>query len=324
MEKTRILVTGGAGFIGSHLVDALLAAGREVVVLDSFITGKRENLAHHAGDPAFTLIEGDIRDFDVCRRAVAGCAGVLHEAALGSVPRSMEDPQSTLSTNVQGFVNVIEAARQAGVKRFVYASSSSVYGDDPRLPKREDSVGNPLSPYAYSKRCNETTAALYRRVFGFPSIGLRYFNVFGARQDPGSAYAAVIPKFASALIRPESPVIHGDGSFSRDFTYVDNVVRANLLAGDTETPEALGQVCNIACGEATTIRELFLALRGALSQYDPAIAGIEVRYDAERPGDVPHSLAAIGKAERLLGYHPECRAAEGLRRAAKWYWEHLK
>ena len=324
MEKTRILVTGGAGFIGSHLVDALLAAGREVVVLDNFATGKRENLAAHAGDPAFTLIEGDIRDFDACRRAVAGCAGVLHEAALGSVPRSMKDPQSTLSTNVQGFVNVIEAARQAGVKHFVYASSSSVYGDDPRLPKREESIGSPLSPYAYSKRCNETTAAIYRRVFGFSAIGLRYFNVFGARQDPGSAYAAVIPKFAAALIRHESPVIHGDGSASRDFTYVDNVVRANLLALGADRAETLDQVCNIACGEATTIRELFLALRGALAEFDPAVASVEAEYGPERAGDVPHSLASIEKAERLLGYRPECRAAAGLRRAAKWYWEHLK
>ena len=320
----RILVTGGAGFIGSHLVDALLAIGREVVVLDNFITGKRENLAAHAGNPAFTLIEGDIRDFDACRRALAGCDGVLHEAALGSVPRSMENPRLTLEINAQGFVNVIEAARQAGVKHFVYASSSSVYGDDPRLPKREESVGNPLSPYAYSKQCNETTAALYRRVFGFSSIGLRYFNVFGARQDPASPYAAVIPKFAAALLKHRAPVIHGDGSFSRDFTYVDNVVRANLLASGTEYQEALGQVYNIACGEATTIRELFLALRGALAKYDPSVASVEAEYGPERAGDVPHSLASIEKAERLLGYHPECRAAEGLRRAAKWYCEHLK
>jgi len=321
MGGVRILVTGGAGFIGSHLVDALLARGDEVVVLDNFLTGKRENLAAHAGDPAFTLIEGDIRDFDTCRRAVAGCDAVLHEAALGSVPRSMADPQLTLEINIQGFINVIEAARQAGVKRFVFASSSSVYGDDIHVPKQEEFTGRALSPYAYSKQSDETTSEIYGRIFGVPTVGLRYFNVFGARQDPGSAYAAVIPKFAAALLQHRRPVINGDGSFSRDFTYIDNVVRANLLA---LTTPAVHQIFNIACGERTTLNELFLALRAALAGFDPTVAAIEAEYGPERPGDVPHSLASIEKARRQLGYEPECLAGEGLRRAAKWYFEHLR
>ena len=316
----KILVTGGAGFIGSHLVDALLERGDEVVVLDNFITGKRENLAAHAGNPFFSLIEGDIRDFDVCRRAVAGCTGVLHEAALGSVPRSMENPRLTWEINAQGFVNVIEAARQAGVKHFVYASSSSVYGDDPRMPKREEFIGAALSPYAASKQNNETVADLYRRVFGFSSIGLRYFNVFGARQDPAGAYAAVIPKFAAALLKHRSPVINGDGSFSRDFTYVANVVRANLLA--LEAPE-LHLVCNVACGKETTLNELFAALRAELSVSDPAVAAVEAEYGPERAGDIPHSLASVDKAERFLGYVPEFGVREGLARAALWYCGHL-
>jgi len=318
---SRILVTGGAGFIGSHLVDALLGLGHEVVVLDNFLTGKRENLARHAGNPAFTLIEGDIRDFALCRRAAAGCSEVLHEAALGSVPRSMADPQLTLEINVQGFINVIEAARIAGVKRFVFASSSSVYGDDIHVPKQEDFIGRALSPYAYSKQSDETTAEIYGRLFGLPTVGLRYFNVFGSRQDPAGAYAAVIPKFASALIRHESPVINGDGSFSRDFTYVENVVRANLLA---LTTPAVHQIFNIACGERTTLRELFVALRGALAEFDPEIAAVEAQYGPERAGDIPHSLAAIDKARRQLGYEPEFGVAAGIRRAAKWYFENLK
>jgi len=321
---SRILVTGGAGFIGSHLVDALLARGDEVVVLDNFSTGKHENLAQHAGNSAFELIEGDIRDFDLCRRAVAGCAGVFHEAALGSVPRSMADPRLTLENNVQGFANVIEAARRAGVRRFVYASSSSVYGDDPRQPKREEFIGKPLSPYAYSKRSDEETAALYRGVFGFSSVGLRYFNVFGARQDPEGAYAAVIPKFASALIRRESPRINGDGSFSRDFTYVANVVRANLLAFEAKDTGASDRFYNIACGERTTLNELFLLLRNELSVFDPAIASVEAVRGPERAGDIPHSLAAIDKAARELGYRPECGVREGLRLSARWYWETLR
>ena len=320
---SRILVTGGAGFIGSHLAEALLKRGHRVTVLDNFLTGRRENLEPFAGDPAFELIVGDIRDIDDCRKAVDGAEYVLREAALGSVPRSMKDPLTTLEINAGGFSNMIEAARQAGVRRFIYASSSSVYGDDDHVPKREEFTGNALSPYAFSKQSNERTAAMYARVFGMETIGLRYFNVFGPRQSPDGAYAAVIPKFVQKLLKHESPVINGDGSFSRDFTYVDNVVQANLLALTVDDPAAVDQIYNIAGGERTTLNELFTYLREDLAKLEPEIAKVKPEYGPNRAGDIPHSLACIDKAKKLLGYAPEFNVKRGLETATEWYFDNL-
>lgn len=319
MEHSRILVTGGAGFIGSSLVEALLAQGNEVVVLDNFSTGKRENLAPFAANRALTLVEGDIRDLAACRKAVAGADYVLHEAALGSVPRSIKDPAATVEVNVSGFVNVFSAAREAGVKRIVYASSSSVYGDDATSPKVEDRTGRPLSPYAVTKYADELFANNFSRIYEIEAIGLRYFNVYGRRQDPEGAYAAVIPKFAMSLIRHESPVINGDGSISRDFTYIDDVVQANQLALLAKCPEAVNTVCNIACGGNTTLNELFRYLRAALSNFDPEIARVEPQYGPPRFGDILNSRADIGKASRLLGYRPRFDIEAGLAEAAGWY-----
>ena len=319
VEHSRVLVTGGAGFIGSSLVETLLAQGNEVVVLDNFSTGKRENLAPFAANRAFMLVEGDIRDSSACRRAAAGVDFVLHEAALSSVPRSIKDPATTTEVNVSGFVNMLFAAHEAGVKRVVYASSSSVYGDDPNLPKVEERIGHQLSPYAVTKYTDELFAENFSRVYGMEMIGLRYFNVYGRRQDPEGAYAAVIPKFVAALIRHEAPLINGDGSNSRDFTYVDDVVQANqlaLLAG----PETINTVYNVACGDRMTLNELFGVLRENLTRFDPEIAKIEPQYGPSRAGDIPHSLASIDKVRTLLGYLPRFGVKEGLKNAAEWYW----
>ena len=324
VRNARVLVTGGAGFIGSNLVEALLQQDNEVVVLDNFMTGKRENLAPFAGNPAFTLIEGDIRDIAMCRKAVDGMDYVLHEAALGSVPRSIKDPMTSTEVNIGGFVNVLFAAQEAKVKRFVYAASSSTYGDSKTLPKVEDNIGKPLSPYAITKYVDELFAENYSRLYGIETIGLRYFNVFGRRQDPCGAYVAVIPKFVMSLMQHESPVINGDGSYSRDFTYIDNVVQANQLALLTNQPEAVNQVYNVAFGERTTLNELFYSLRDNLAGFDPAIAAVEPTYGPNRAGDIPHSLASIDKARRLLGYAPEFSVKTGLAAAAKWYFENLK
>ncbi|MBQ7402339.1 MAG: SDR family oxidoreductase [Lentisphaeria bacterium] len=308
----KICVTGGAGFIGSNLVDALLGKGFRVTVLDNFSTGKRKNLEQCAGNPLFELIEGDIRDFEMCKRAVEGCDYVFHEAALGSVPRSIANPQASLEVNVQGFCNMIEAARLAGVKRFIYASSSSVYGDDPHLPKVETFTGNALSPYALSKQMDEKIAENYNRVYGFETIGLRYFNVFGRRQDPEGAYAAVIPKFIMAVLRRERPVINGDGSVSRDFTYIDNVIQANLRCMETEFSNT---VYNIACGDRTTLNQLF--------EYISEGTGIEAVYGPVRKGDIPHSLADISKAAKELQYVPEVDIRTGLQLTREWYQKNL-
>lgn len=321
LKHSRVLVTGGAGFIGSNLVETLLAQGNEVVVLDNFSTGKRENLAPFAANRAFTLVEDDIRDLAACRKAVAGVDYVFHEAALGSVPRSIKDPAATTEVNVSGFVNVFFAAQEAGTKRIVYASSSSVYGDDASLPKVENKTGRPLSPYAVTKCANELFADNFSRIYGIEAIGLRYFNVYGRRQDPEGAYAAVIPKFAASLIRHESPVINGDGSNSRDFTYVDDVVQANQLALLAGTPEAINTVYNVACGERSTLNELFENLRENLAGFHPEIAKVEPQYGPPRIGDIPHSLASIDKARRLLGFSPRYHVKEGLKEAARWYFE---
>ena len=309
----KICVTGGAGFIGSNLVDALLEQGDQVVVLDNFSTGKRENLLQCGGNPNYTLIEGDIRDFETCKKAVSGCDYVFHEAALGSVPRSVANPQATLEVNVQGFCNIIEAARLAGVKRFIYASSSSVYGDDEHLPKVEEFTGKALSPYALSKQMNELVADNYNRVYGFETIGLRYFNVFGRRQDPNGAYAAVIPKFIMLLQQGERPVINGDGTFSRDFTYIDNVIHANLLALKTAH---VNSVFNIACGERTSLNELF--------EYLSEGTGIEPIYGKNRKGDIPHSFADIQKAKEFLGYSVAYNIRDGLTLTKEWYFSRIK
>jgi len=321
IHNSRILVTGGAGFIGSNLVEALLKQDNEVVVLDNFMTGKRENLTPFADNRAFTLIEGDIRDMAMCRKAVAGADYVLHEAALGSVPRSIKDPMTSTEVNISGFVNVLYAAQEAKVKRFAYAASSSTYGDSEALPKEEDRIGKPLSPYAITKYVNELYAENFHKLYGIDTVGLRYFNVFGRRQDPNGAYAAVIPKFVISLLRHESPRINGDGNYSRDFTYVDNVIQANLLALGTKRPEALNTVYNVAFGQRTTLNELFGWLREELAGFDPEVAKVEPQYGPPRVGDIPHSLASIEKARRLLGYFPRYSVKDGLREAVKWYFE---
>lgn len=320
----RILVTGGAGFIGSNLCDALIANGNRVTCLDNFATGKRENLAQLMQHPKFTLIEGDIRDLDTCNNACADQDYVLHQAALGSVPRSINDPITSNEVNVSGFLNMLVAARDAGVKRFVYAASSSTYGDSKSMPKVEDVIGKPLSPYAITKYVNELYADVFARTYGLQTIGLRYFNVFGRRQDPNGAYAAVIPKFTIQFMQHEAPTINGDGSFSRDFTYIDNVIEMNVRAMITQNPDAVNTVYNVAYGERTTLTELVALLKEFLTAYDPKVASIEVIHGPNRKGDVPHSLASIDKARTLLGYDPRFDIRSGLKTAMDWYQKNLK
>lgn len=323
VKNSRILVTGGAGFIGSNLTEALLRQENEVVVLDNFSTGKMENLSAFREHKNFRLITGDIRNMDDCRKAVDGIDYVLHQAALGSVPRSVKDPMTSTHVNILGFVNMLFAAQEAEVKRFVYASSSSVYGDSPVLPKVETQTGTPLSPYAITKSVNEMYAKNFHDLYGINTVGLRYFNVFGRRQDPFGAYAAVIPKFVSALLKHESPVINGDGSFSRDFTYIDNVIHANQCALLAEDSAALNRAYNIACGQQITLLQLFAALRDNLAQFDPAICSVEPEFGPERTGDIPHSLADISNARQLLGYQPACNVEQGIALAAEWYYKNL-
>ena len=324
LTSSRVLVTGGAGFIGSALIETLLASENEVVCLDNLATGKRENLAEFIGNNNFQFIEGDIRNMDDCRKAADGAQYVLHQAALGSVPRSVKDPITSNDVNVSGFLNMITAARDAGVKRFVYASSSSVYGDHPALPKFEENTGNPLSPYAVTKKVNELYAKVFGELYGMQTLGLRYFNVFGRRQDPDGQYAAVIPRFVKALMRHEAPVIFGDGSQTRDFTYIENVIQANLKAAVADNPEAYNTAYNVACGDRVTLNELYTFLREGLAKFDPEIGNIIPLYTDPRQGDIPHSLASIEKTSRLLGYSPEFNLKQGLEHSVKWYWEHLK
>lgn len=323
VSNSKILITGGAGFIGSNLVETLLAQENEVTVLDNFSTGKMQNLVPFIPNKHFKLVVGDIRNMDDCRMAVDGADYVLHEAALGSVPRSVQDPMTTTAVNILGFVNILYAACEAKVKRFVYAASSSTYGDSKTLPKVEDKIGKPLSPYAITKYVDELYAGNFHDLYGINTIGLRYFNVFGQRQDPFGAYAAVIPKFVMSLMKHESPIINGDGSYSRDFTYIDNVVQANQLALLTEKPEAINQVYNVAFGERTTLNELFAYLREDLSELDTEIGKVEAKYGPNRAGDIPHSLACIDKAKTLLGYAPQFSVKQGLKAATKWYFENL-
>lgn len=325
MEKNSIvLVTGGAGFIGSNLCEFLLNEGHQVICLDNFATGKPANIQQHLLNPYFKLIVGDIRNPEDCRKAVKGVDYVLHEAALGSVPRSIKDPVTTNDVNISGFLNMLVAARDAGVKRFVYAASSSTYGDSASLPKVEDVIGKPLSPYAVTKYVNELYADVFSRTYGMECIGLRYFNVFGRRQDPDGAYAAVIPLFVKLLMNHQSPVINGDGEYSRDFTYIENVILMNKLALSVENKDAVNTVYNTAFGERTTLNQLVDCLKKFLSEFDPEIANVEVLHGPSRLGDIPHSLASIEKAERLLGYKPQFSMQEGLKEAVSWYWENLK
>ncbi|MGC4129437.1 MAG: SDR family oxidoreductase [Bergeyella sp.] len=323
LQNKNILVTGGAGFIGSNLCEELLGCGAKVTCLDNFSTGRRENLEAIKNNPDFSLIEGDIRDLETCKKACENQDFVLHEAALGSVPRSINDPITSNDVNVGGFLNMLVAARDSGVKRFVYAASSSTYGDSETLPKVEDKIGKPLSPYAITKFVNELYADVFKKTYDFDTIGLRYFNVFGRKQNPGGAYAAVIPKFVMQLMNHESPTINGGGEYSRDFTYIDNVILMNLLALTSENPEAQNQVYNTAFGERTTLNDLVKYLKEYLSEFDSKIAEVEVIYGDYRKGDVPHSLASIDKAKNLLNYNPQYSMKDGLKEAVKWYWENL-
>ncbi|MEY8592506.1 SDR family oxidoreductase [Butyricimonas hominis] len=322
----KILVTGGAGFIGSNLCEALLEHGDEVVCLDNFATGHIENLLPliERYPKTFKLIVGDIRELEDCQKAIVGVEYVLHEAALGSVPRSIKDPVTSNAVNVSGFLNMLVAARDAGVKRFVFAASSSTYGDSQVLPKVEDNIGKPLSPYAITKYVDELYADVFARTYEMEYIGLRYFNVFGRRQDPNGAYAAVIPLFVKKLMKYESPVINGDGEYSRDFTYVDNVIQMNMLALTTKNPDAVNQIYNTAYGERTTLNQLVDYLKEYLSEYDQEIANVEILHGPNRLGDIPHSLASIHKAKQLLDYNPEFNMKKGLKEAVKWYWNNLK
>jgi len=333
MKNTRsykILITGGAGFIGSNLVDYFLEKGHQVVCLDNFATGKRENLSEALKNSRFSLIEGDIRNLEDCKKSVEGCDYVLHQAALGSVPRSIKDPITSNDVNVGGFVNMLVSARDAGVQRFVYAASSSTYGDSEALPKVEDVIGNPLSPYAITKYVNELYARVFARVYGMECVGLRYFNVFGKRQDPFGAYAAVIPLWVKQMIRLDRPVINGHGEYSRDFTYVANVVEANeraMLADGEKLRNNDGfvnQVFNVAYGGNTTLNDLFNTLKGNLARFNPAIGTLEQEYGPYREGDIPHSLASIDKARQLIGYDPQYSAQQGFELACEWYWQNLK
>jgi UDP-N-acetylglucosamine 4-epimerase len=326
----RWLVTGVAGFIGSALLEALLELDQEVTGLDNFATGRRENLddvrarVGGARFARFRFVEGDVASEAACRDAVSGVDAVLHQAALGSVPRSIEEPLASNAANVTGHLALLEAARRAGVRRFVYASSSSVYGDSPTLPKREAELGQPLSPYAVTKLADELYAAVYGGLHGLETAGLRYFNVFGPRQDPEGPYAAVIPKWVAAMLRGERVVIHGTGETSRDFCHVANVVQANLLAATVESKQALNQAYNVAAGERTTLGELFVLLRDRLARRHPRLAGLEPEHDGFRAGDVLHSLADIGKARALLGYEPTHSVARGLDESLDWYETHLQ
>jgi len=319
----KILITGGAGFIGSNLCEYFLSKEHKVVCLDNFATGHRHNLKDFINNENFYLIEGDIRNLETCQLAVEGVDYVLHQAALGSVPRSINDPITSNDVNVSGFLNMLVASRDANVKRFVYAASSSTYGDSVGLPKVEDVIGKPLSPYAITKYVNELYAEIFSRTYGLETIGLRYFNVFGRKQDPNGAYAAVIPKFVMQLMQHESPRINGDGNHSRDFTYIDNVIQMNELAMTVEKAEAINTVYNTAYGDRNTLNDLVGYLKSFLSEYDPKIAQIEIEYGPNRAGDIPHSLASIDKAKTILGYNPKFSLQEGLKEAVGWYWENL-
>jgi UDP-N-acetylglucosamine 4-epimerase len=322
LSDKKILVTGGAGFIGSNLCEVLLRKKNKVICLDNFATGKRNNIAAFLEDSNFTFIEGDIRNLDDCMLATSGVDYILHQAALGSVLRSIKDPITTNDVNISGFLNMLVAAKNHKVKRFVYAVSSSTYGDSKVLPKVESNIGKPLSPYAITKYVNELYAGIFAETYGLETIGLRYFNVFGKRQDPNGAYAAVIPKFVSQLMAGESPVVNGDGNYSRDFTYIDNVIQANLLSL-VASPNAVNTVYNVAFGDRNTLNDLLRYLKEYLSEFDAKIANVVVKYGPNRVGDIPHSHASVDKAKQMLNYNPQFSLQQGLKEAVHWYWEHL-
>jgi UDP-N-acetylglucosamine 4-epimerase len=324
ITRSKVLVTGGAGFIGSNLCEDLLKNNNEVVCLDNFSTGKTQNIEPFLNNGNFRLITGDIRNINDCHKAVEGISIVLQQAALGSVPRSLNDPITTNSVNVDGFLNMLVAARDAKVKRFVYAASSSTYGDSAALPKTEDIIGKPLSPYAVTKYVNELYAHVFGLNYGMELIGLRYFNVYGRNQDPDGAYAAAIPKFIKSLMAHQSPLINGDGTNSRDFTYIQNVIQMNHLAALTTNKEAVGQVFNTAVGERADLNKLIDLLKRFLGEYDSKIKNIQIIYGPERAGDIPHSLASINRAKSLLNYEPSHTLEQGLKESVKWYWENLK
>ena len=323
LSNKTILVTGGAGFIGSNLCESLLKKGNKVVCLDNFATGKKENIEEFIDDPNFVLMEGDIRNLNDCLNATKDVDHVLHQAALGSVPRSIKDPVTSNDVNVSGFLNMLVASRDNKVKRFVYAASSSTYGDSQSLPKVEHTIGKPLSPYAITKYVNELYADIFSKTYKLETIGLRYFNVFGRKQDPKGAYAAVIPKFVGQFMKGESPVINGDGSYSRDFTYIDNVIQANLLSLVATNEKAINTIYNVAYGDRNTLNDLVGYLKKYLSNYDSKISDIDVIYGPYRAGDIPHSHASIDKAKKNLNYNPQFSLQKGLKKAVKWYWENL-
>jgi len=314
-----ILVTGAAGFIGSNLSEYLLEKGFEVIGLDNFSTGYEKNITSLNKFKKFQFLQGDIRELNTCIKASKGVSIVLHQAALGSVPRSIKDPLTSNEVNINGFLNILEASKQNSVKRFIYAASSSTYGDSKELPKVENNIGKPLSPYAITKYVNELYAEIYSNIYGIETIGLRYFNVFGRRQDPNGTYAAVIPKFISQFLKKESPVINGDGSFSRDFTYIDNVLQMNYLAMTTKNQKAINQVYNTAVGHQTTIKEMALKIKDELSFYKKDIANIPISFGVERFGDIPHSKASINKAIFYLNYRPSHNFNSGIENYIKWF-----
>jgi len=320
----KILITGGAGFIGSNLTEYFLNKGYKVTCLDNFATGHRHNIESFLSNEEYKLIEGDIRDLETCHEAVTGADYVLHQAALGSVPRSINDPITSNEVNVSGFLNMLVASRDANVKRFVYAASSSTYGDSESLPKVEEVIGKPLSPYAITKYVNELYADIFSKTYGLSCIGLRYFNVFGRRQDPNGAYAAVIPLFVKQFMNHESPKINGTGDYSRDFTYIDNVIQMNERAMLANDSKAINTVYNTAVGDRTTLNDLVRYLKEYLSEFDREISNVNVIYGPNRIGDIPHSLASIEKAKTLLGYEPTHTIDKGLKEAVQWYWENLK
>lgn len=320
----KILVTGGGGFIGSNLCERLLEIGSHVLCLDNFSTGKEYNIKEFLEHPNFTFLHGDIRHIEDCIEATKGVDYVLHQAALGSVPRSLKDPITSNSVNIDGFLNMLVAARDNKVKRFIYAASSSTYGDSESMPKVEHIIGNPLSPYAITKYVNELYADMFSKSYGLETIGLRYFNVFGRKQDPNGAYAAVIPKFVNQFMKKESPMINGDGSYSRDFTYIENVIQANLLSLVTTNENAINTVFNVAFGERNTLNDLVYYLKQYLSLLDPEISNIKVIHGPNREGDIPHSHASIDKAMKYLNYKPQYSLQRGLKESVYWYWNNLK
>ena len=320
----KILVTGGAGFIGSNLCEELVKKGNYVVCLDNFSTGRIENIQGLLDNNRFKLIEGDIRNLDTCLKAVNGVDVVFHEAALGSIPRSIDDPITTNAVNISGFLNMLVAAKNAKIDRFIFAASSSAYGDNETIPKVEDTIGKPLSPYALTKYVDELYAHVFSITYGLKYIGIRYFNVFGRRQDPNSAYAAVIPLFIKKILKHERPIINGDGSNSRDFTYIDNIIHINMLALETLSPQAFNQIYNGAGGENTSVLELEQLITKHLSAYDNCIDCIVPIFGPNRIGDIKHSKASISKAKKLLGYTPVCTFEDGLKKTIYWYLSNLK